>query len=162
MDKTLKVEAPGEREIVMTRGFAAPRKLVFEAFIKPELVRQWLLGPEGWTMPECEIDARPGGRYRYVWQRGETKMGMGGVYREVAPPEKLVATEKFDEAWYPGEAVVTTTFTAESGGTQVVMTVLYDSREARDMALKSGMESGVAVSYDRLEKIVTGAAVRTA
>jgi uncharacterized protein YndB with AHSA1/START domain len=162
MDKTLKVEARGEREIVMTRGFAAPRHLVFEAFVKPELVRQWLLGPEGWTMPVCEIDARAGGEYRYVWQRGETRMGMGGVYREVVPPEKLVATEKFDEAWYPGEAVVTTTFTAEGGGTQVVMAVLYDSREARDMALKSGMESGVAVSYDRLEKIVTAAAAQSA
>ena len=162
MDKTLRVEARGEREIVMTRGFAAPRQLVFEAFIKPELVRQWLLGPEGWTMPVCEIDARPGGKYRYVWQRGETKMGMGGVYREVVAPEKLVATEKFDEAWYPGESVTTTTFIEESGGTQVVMVGLYESREARDIALKSGMESGVAVSYDRLEKIVTAAAAKSA
>ena len=77
----LKVSASGDREIVMTRSFNAPRRLVFDAFTKPELVRQWLLGPDGWSMPVCEIDLRVGGKYRYVWRRDSdgTSMGMGGV-----------------------------------------------------------------------------------
>jgi len=97
----LKLTTRGDRELLMTRDFDAPRRLVCDAFTKPELVKQWLLGPPGWTMPVCEIDLRVGGVYRYVWRRDSdgTKMGMGGVYREIAAPERLVSTEVFDEAW---------------------------------------------------------------
>src|ERR1700739_121052 len=103
----LQVKANADREIVMTRVFNAPRTLVFDAFTKPELLKQWLLGPPGWTMPVCEIDLRVGGAYRYVWRQisDGREMGMGGVYREIAAPVRVVATEKFDEAWYSGEAV---------------------------------------------------------
>lgn len=152
----LQLTTRGDREIVMTRGFDAPRILVFDAFTKPELVKQWLLGPPGWSMPVCEIDLRVGGAYRYVW-RHTTKgneMGMGGIYREIAAPERLVATEKFDEAWYPGEAVGTLVLSEHGGKTTVTQTVLYQSREARDAVLKSGMEQGVAASYDRLAALL--------
>ena len=157
MANTLKVTTRGDREIVMTRTFDAPRHLVFDAFTKPELVKQWLLGPDGWSMPVCEIDLRVGGRYRYVWRKNKTgtEMGMGGIFREIVVPERIVATEKFDEAWYPGEAVDTTVFVEQGGKTTVTVTVLGATAEARDAMLKSGMESGVAVSYDRLEKLVT-------
>jgi uncharacterized protein YndB with AHSA1/START domain len=151
----LKVTARGDREIVMTRAFDAPRKLVFDAFTKPELVKQWLLGPPGWSMPVCEIDLRVGGSYRYVWRKaGVPDMGMGGVYREVVAPERVVATEKFDQAWYPGEAVGTLVLVEQSGKTTVTQTVLYASAEARDAVLKSGMEKGVGASYDRLEEML--------
>jgi uncharacterized protein YndB with AHSA1/START domain len=140
----------------MTRVFDAPRHLVFEACSKPELVRQWLLGPEGWSMPVCEIDLRVGGSYRYVWRHSDGReMGMGGVYREIVIPERVVATEKFDEAWYPGEAVGTLVLVERDGETTLTQTMLYDSRQTRDAVLKSPMETGVAASYDRLEKIVT-------
>ena len=157
MANTLKVTTRGDREIVMTRTFDAPRHLVFDAFTKPELVKQWLLGPDGWSMPICEIDLKVGGHYRYVWRKDKTseEMGMGGVFREIVVPERIVATEKFDEAWYPGEAVDTTVFVEQGGKTTVTVTVLGATAEARDAMLKSGMESGVAVSYDRLEKLVT-------
>jgi uncharacterized protein YndB with AHSA1/START domain len=151
----LKVTTSGDREIVMTRVFDAPRKLVFDAFTKPELVRQWLLGPPGWSMPVCEIDLRVGGAYRYVWRKaGAPDMGMGGVYREVVAPERVVCTEKFDQAWYPGEAVGTLVLVEQSGKTTVTQTVLYQSQEARDGILKSGMEKGVAASYDRLAELL--------
>jgi uncharacterized protein YndB with AHSA1/START domain len=152
----LKITAPGDREIVMTRSFNAPRALVFDAFTKPELVKQWLLGPPGWTMPVCEIDPRVGGKYRYVWRniKNGTEMGMGGVYREVAPPERIVATEKFDESWYPGGAVVTFVLTEQAGETTVTQTILYDSREAREAVLKSPMESGVTAGFNRLEELL--------
>jgi len=153
---TLQLTAPGEREIVMTRVLDAPRKLVFDAFTKPELVRRWLLGPPGWSMPVCEIDLRVGGKYRYVWRKDSdgAEMGMGGVYREIVVPERLVTTERFDEAWYPGEAVGTLVLVEQRGRTTVTQTMLYESREARDAVLKSGMEKGVAASYDRLADLL--------
>ena len=152
---TLQVTMPSDREIAMTRVFKAPRHLVFDALTKPELVKQWLLGPPGWSMPVCEINLRVGGTYRYVWRHTNgNEMGMGGVYREIAVPERIVATEKFDESWYPGEAVDTTVFVEQAGKTTVTQTVLYDSREAREAVLKSPMESGVAAGYDRLEKLL--------
>jgi uncharacterized protein YndB with AHSA1/START domain len=152
----LKVTTPTDREIVMTRVFDAPRTLVFDAHTKPELVRRWLLGPDGWTMPVCEIDLRAGGKYRYVWRKEKTgeEMGMGGVYREVVPPSRLVTTEEFDDAWYPGEAVGTIELVEKDGRTTLTHTVRYESQEARDIALKSGMDTGVAAGYDRLETIL--------
>ncbi len=146
---TLKVTTPTDREIAMTRVFDAPRRLLFGALTKPELVKQWLLGPPGWTMPVCEIDLRVGGAYRYVWRHANGReMGMGGVYREIVPQERVVCTELFDEAWYAGEVV------EQGGKTTLTLTSRFGSRETRDAVLKSGMESGVAVSYDRLEQLL--------
>src|SRR6202047_3885288 len=153
---SLRITTQGDRAIVMTREFNAPRRLVFDAFTKPELVKQWLLGPPGWSMPVCEIDLRVGGAYRYVWRHTVkgNEMGMGGVYREIAAPVRIVATEKFDDAWYPGEAVGTLVLSEQGGKTTVSQTVLYESREARDAVLKSGMEKGVSASYDRLAELL--------
>jgi uncharacterized protein YndB with AHSA1/START domain len=151
----LKLTTRGDREIVMTRVFDAPRRLVFDALTKPELVKQWLLGPPGWSMPVCEIDLRVGGAYRYVWRHESkgTEMGMRGVYREIVP-ERLVATERFDQPWYPGEAVGTVVLVEQGGKTTLAQTVLYESREVRDGVLKSGVEQGVAASYDRLAQLL--------
>jgi uncharacterized protein YndB with AHSA1/START domain len=93
----LTVALPSDREIVVTRMVNAPRQIVFDCYTKPELVRRWLLGPSGWTMPVCEIDLRVGGRYRYVWQHADGRqMGMGGVFREIDPPHRVIQTELFD------------------------------------------------------------------
>jgi uncharacterized protein YndB with AHSA1/START domain len=152
---TLKVTTPSDREIRMTRVFDAPRRLVFDAFTKPALVKQWLLGPPGWTMPVCEIDLRVGGAYRFLWRGSDgTEMGSRGVCREIVPPERFVATEKFDEPWYPGEALVTYSLAEHAGKTTLTLTVLYESRETRDAVLKSPMEKGVAMSYDRLAELL--------
>jgi uncharacterized protein YndB with AHSA1/START domain len=153
---SFKVSMPSDREIQVTREFDAPRRLVFDAFTKPQLVRRWLLGPPGWTMPLCEIDLRVGGAYRYVWrsEKDGAHMAMGGVFREVVPIERIVATEKFDDAWYPGEALDTTVFVETRGVTRATITVLYESTEARDTARRSGMEYGMAAGYDRLETLL--------
>jgi len=149
---SFKVSLPTDNEILVERDFHAPRELVFVAFTKPELIRRWLLGPDGWSMPVCEVDLRVGGRYRYVWRKDATaeEMGMGGVFREIARPSKLVATERYDEAWYAGEAVDTTLFEQQGDATQVRLTDLYESKEARDTASRSGMRAG----YDRLEQVL--------
>jgi uncharacterized protein YndB with AHSA1/START domain len=151
--ETFKVSTPSDLEIQVTRDFHAPRQLVFDAFTRPDLVRRWLLGPEGWTMPVCEIDLRVGGAYRYVWRKAGVKdMGMGGVFREVVAPERIVATERFDDSWYPGDALDTTVFVEAGEITKVTITVLYESKEARDTASRSGMERGMAAGYNRLEE----------
>jgi uncharacterized protein YndB with AHSA1/START domain len=157
-----KLSPSGEREIVMTRTFDAPRHLIFEAWTKPEILKRWLLGPDGWSMPVCDVDLRVGGKYRFVWRRDSdgTEMGMGGVYCEIAAPERLVASEKFDEAWYPGEAISTVALTEKDGRTSLTNTVVYESKEARDGVLESGMERGVAVSYERLDDVLAAMAKR--
>ena len=153
---SFKVSTPSDNEILVTRDFDASPATVFDAFTRPELVRRWLLGPPGWTMPQCDIDLRVGGTYRYVW-RSDTdgaQMGMGGTFREVVAHERLVATERFDDAWYPGEALDTTTFTAVDGHTRVTISILYESQAARDTARRSGMDHGMAAGYDRLESLL--------
>jgi uncharacterized protein YndB with AHSA1/START domain len=145
---------PADREIVMTRVFNAPRKLVFDAWTKPELVKRWLLGPPGWTMPVCEIDLRVGGAYRFEWlgQDG-TVMGMGGIYREIVIPERIVNAQLFDEDWTGGETLGTLLFVERDGKTTLTNTVLYSSREARDGALKTDMAKGVEMGYARLDEM---------
>jgi uncharacterized protein YndB with AHSA1/START domain len=154
----LDIATPTDREIVITRVFQAPRRLVFDAFTRPELLKRWLFGPDGWSLDVCEVDLRPGGRYRYVWRRERTnaEMGAGGVFLEVAPPERIVATERFDDAWYPGESVGTIVLAEASGRTTLTQTLRYESREARDIALKSGMEDGLKAGYDRIESVLAG------
>jgi uncharacterized protein YndB with AHSA1/START domain len=156
---TLTVTTPTDHEIVMTRAFDAPRHLVFEALITPALLKQWLLGPPGWEMMICDVDLRVGGAYRYVWRRAATgkTMAMGGTFQEIVAPERLVATERFDDPWYPGTGLSTTVLVEQNGGTTLINTVLYESRAARDAVMQSGMESGVAVSYDRLAALLPGA-----
>src|SRR5947209_4490447 len=150
---TLKVTTPTDREIVMTRVFDAPRRLVFDAFSKPELLKRWF-GPRGWSLVVCEVDLRVGGGFRFVLRGPDGKdMGMRGVYREIVRPERSVHMESFDD--YPGESQVTAVMTEEGGKTTLTATVLYPSPEVRDMVLKSGMEHGAAESYDKLAELLT-------
>jgi uncharacterized protein YndB with AHSA1/START domain len=148
---TLQITTPSEREIVMSRVFDAPRNLVFDAWTKPELLERWLGVRGGWSMVVCEVDLRVGGDYRFVWRGPDgAEMGMGGDYREIVPPERLVATESFDDPWYSGEALDTIVLVEEGGKTTATTTVLYESEEIRDAVLESGMARGVAESYDML------------
>jgi uncharacterized protein YndB with AHSA1/START domain len=152
---TLQVTTPTEREIVMTRVFDAPSNLVFDAWTKPELLKRWLGVRAGWSMAVCEVDLKVGGAYRYVWSGPDgAEMGMSGVYREIVQPKRLVATEKFDDPWYGGEAVDTLVLVEQDGKTTATTTVLYDSQEIRDAVLQSGMDRGVAESYDVLDEVL--------
>jgi uncharacterized protein YndB with AHSA1/START domain len=152
---SLKVTTPSDREIAMTRVFDAPARLVFDAWTKPELIKRWLGVFGKWSFLVCEVDLRVGGAYRYVWKGPDgVTMGMGGVFREIVKPDRIVATEKFDDPWYEGEAIDTTTFVEKAGKTTLTTTVLYVSKEVRDAVLKSPMEGGVAKSYDNLAAIL--------
>ena len=154
--KTLNVTLPSDREITMTRVFDAPRTLVFDAFTKPKLVQRWLLGPDGWTMPTCEIDLRVGGKWRYVWRNDAEgrEFAMSGVFREIARPDRTVHTEIYSEDPNQSEAVETTTFKETGGKTTMTQTMLLPSKEVRDAIIATGMSEGAGRSYDRLAEML--------
>lgn len=151
---TFKVTTPSDREIKMTRLFDAPRRLLFEAMTKPEHVsRWWGRLDDRYSVKVCEIDLRPGGAWRFVGQGPRGEFAFHGVYREIAAPDRLVFTEIYDP--FPdAESVVTSTFTEEQGKTRLTVTARYPSVEVRDAVIKSGMERGAGISYDRLEDLV--------
>jgi uncharacterized protein YndB with AHSA1/START domain len=151
---TFKTSTPSDREIVLTRLFDAPRSLVFDAMTKPEHVRRWWgILDERYSVTACEIDLRPGGAWRFVGRGPQGEVAFYGVYREIAAPERLVFTEIY--APFPEvESVVASLFTEEDRKTRLTVTARYPSVEVRDMVLKSGMEKGAGISYDRLEDLV--------
>jgi uncharacterized protein YndB with AHSA1/START domain len=153
--RTFTVTTPSDHEIRMTRLFDAPRHLVFEAMTKPEHVRRWwgCLG-DGYSVPVCEIDLRPGGRWRFVNRHPKGEAAFHGEYREITPPSRLVFTEIFED--FPDTvSVVTTELADENGKTRMTATVQYPSKDVRDMVMASGMSTGAGISYDRLEDLVT-------
>jgi uncharacterized protein YndB with AHSA1/START domain len=152
---SLTIEQLGDRELLITRRFDAPRQLVFAAHTEPALIRQWLLGPGGWTMPVCEVDLQPGGHFRYVWRKGKTEMGLTGRFVEIVPPERLVHTEMWDDNWTAGEALITTTFVEGHSSTVLAVLVRYASPASREQALKTGMTEGMTETYDRLATLLT-------
>jgi uncharacterized protein YndB with AHSA1/START domain len=155
---SLKVTTPTDREIVMTRVFNAPRQLVYEAFTRPELMKRWF-GPRGWSLVVCEIDLKVGGTFRFVLRGPDGRdLGMRGVYRELAPPERSVHVESFDD--FPGESIVTTVLVEHEGKTIFTATVVYPSKEIRDAVIQSGMEHGAAESYDKLAEVLTATAAQ--
>jgi uncharacterized protein YndB with AHSA1/START domain len=148
---------PSNREILMTRVFDAPRKLVWEAWTSTEHVPNWMLGPPGWSMPVCAIDLHTGGKWHFVWRHDDGReMEMNGVYHEVVPPERLVSIESWGGDW--PETVNTLVLSEHEGKTLVTLTVLYPSKEARDAALGTGMKGGLAASMDLLATHLTSLA----
>jgi uncharacterized protein YndB with AHSA1/START domain len=154
MPKPVDVTTPSDREIRVSRVFDAPANLVWDCHTKPELVRRWMLGPPGWSMPVCEIDLRVGGAYRYRWRNDETgaEFGSAGEHREIVPVTRLVTSERM-EGW-DGESVNTLMFAEQSGRTTATMTMLFPSTEIRDGALQSGMSDGMAMGYDRMDELL--------
>ena len=153
----LKVTTPSDREIRMTRVFDAPRELLFEAWTTPQLVSRWLLGrPAGRCRSARSISMSAAATASCVRNSSSgTEMGWGGVYREIVAPERIVATELFDQDWTGGETQVTMLLTVEDGGkTRLTETMLFSSPEARNGALRTDIERAVAANYDRLEGLL--------
>ena len=157
----LKITTSGDRELVMTRVFDAPRKLVFDAHTKPELVRRWLLGPPGWSMPVCEMDVRVGGRYRWRWRNDENgqEFGFTGTFREVKPPSRIVHSEAYDPGTvgddFPrNDATVTVRFDEDDDRTTVTSLIDFGSKDARDAAMATGMTDGMEQSYQLLDRLL--------
>lgn len=144
---------PGQPTIVITREFEAPPEQVFRAYTEPDLVAQWL-GPRGMTMRIAEFDARTGGSYRYVHADGEgNEYGFRGVFHEVRPTERIVQTFAFD-GFPDSVSLETATFEDLGGRTRVTSKSVFDSVEARDGMIASGMEHGVRDGYERLDDLL--------
>ncbi len=155
------VTLPSDREVQVARSFKAPRALVYRAFTEPELVRQWMLGPPGWTMPVCEMEVRVGGAYRWRWRSNEdgTEFGFNGIFREVEPGERLVHSESYDpgttgQGMGDGEALITLTFIEDGGVTTVTSLMDFGSKESRDAAVATGMTDGMEQSYQLLDRLL--------
>jgi uncharacterized protein YndB with AHSA1/START domain len=154
LSRALEVSTPTDREIVLTRSFDAPRRLVFDALTKPELLKRWF-GARGWNLVECALDLRVGGEWRFVSHGPDGSiMGQGGLYREIVPPDRLVYTEIYDDQSYPGEAIITAALTERDGITTLTTTVRYPSRESRDRVLRYPMARGVGEAYERLDVVL--------
>jgi uncharacterized protein YndB with AHSA1/START domain len=167
MPKPVEVQTPSDREVVVIRTFDAPRQLVWDAHTKPELLKRWLLGPPGWSMPYCTVDLRVGGKYRYVWRNDEngSEFGSYGVHTEVVEPSRLATTERMDgldgqpldyeNPVDAGDPSANTLTLDESGGrTTLTISMVFPSKEIRDMAVQSGMTDGMAMGYDRLDDVL--------
>lgn len=158
MSKTadrLKVTKPSDREIVLERVFDAPRSRVFAAMTTPESLKRWF-GPHGWSLVSCAVDLRVGGAWRYVLRGPDgSDFGMRGVYREIAPPERVVFTEGYDLGDWP-DLLVTGQFTEEGGKTRLKCTVLHPSKEI--CAANAQMPDGAAETYDRLAEYLASLA----
>jgi uncharacterized protein YndB with AHSA1/START domain len=147
------LETPTDREVRLIRVVDAPRRIVFDAWTNPQHVPHWMTGPEGWTMPVCQIDLRPGGSWHFVWRKADgSEMAITGTYREVVPPERLVSTERWGPEW--PETVNTLILTESAGQTTITLTITYPSKQARDEALKTGMKEGMDQSYANLDRLL--------
>ncbi|MBU1378605.1 MAG: SRPBCC family protein [Alphaproteobacteria bacterium] len=154
MPKPVDVSTPSDREIRVARTFDAPAELVWDCHTKPDLIRRWMLGPPGWSMPVCEVDLTVGGAYRYRWRSDAdgTEFGSSGIHTEITPFEKIVTTERMEG--FDGEAINTLVFEERDGRTTATITMLFASKEARDGALQSGMSDGMAMGFDRMDEIL--------
>lgn len=147
------VTLPSSTEILITRKFDAPAELIFEVWTTPEHVRNWW-GWENDEMTVCEIDLRVGGTYRFVARHGDNEVAFRGVYQEIEPPHRLVATEVY-EPFPDSESLNTLTLEENAGVTTMTILVAHASMEARDATIASGMERGLQHSLDRVDRIVT-------
>lgn len=152
----LRVSTPSDREIRVTRRFKAARSLVFDAHTIPELLTRWMLAFDGSKLTVCTIDLRVGGSFRYEMNdKDYGHMGWGGIFREVSRPDRIVHTELFDQDWTGGETVVTILFREIAPDeTELDMTVLYVSKEARDGAVATGMTDGMEFGYGHLDALL--------
>ncbi len=155
------VSLPNDTEILVTRDFRAPRELLWQAHVDPQLFRRWIGGYPGWSMPVCELDVRPGGAFRWRWRQDaeEKEFGFHGEYIEVDRPSALVSVERFDPGTFGGEMPTSettnhTSFAEQDGITTLTVRIVYASKAARNGALSSGMTEGMETSYARLTQLV--------
>jgi uncharacterized protein YndB with AHSA1/START domain len=148
---TATVTLPTDEQILITREFDAPKRLVFKAWTTPELVMRWWSGHRG-AMKIAEIDLRVGGMWRYVMETGGYEVAFHGEYREIVPDERIVTTEVY-EAMPEGEALNTVTFTERDRRTTLALLAEFPTKEVRDMVIESGMELGMQEQMDVLEQV---------
>ncbi|MCB9602195.1 MAG: SRPBCC domain-containing protein [Sandaracinus sp.] len=150
----LKLEVEGETVVVVTRHFAAPPEKVFRAHTDPAIVQRWMLGPDGWTMPVCLLEARPGGRIRYEWSDGQGNgFYLTGEFLELDPPHRILHVERMHLPDPTPDNRIETRFEADGAGTKMTMRMTLPDAQTRAAMLETGMEHGMEASYQRLEAL---------
>ena len=160
MPKPAEVKFPSDREVRVTRTFNAPRQLVWDAHVKPELVQKWQ-GYDGWDMPVRDMDVRVGGKYRWQWKSREDgkQFGFFGTFIEVNAPSKITHEQYFDPGSIGGAmpvgdpCIVSLELSEQNGVTTLVCNLAFASKEARDAAVSTGMTDGMEYSYKRLDDL---------
>ncbi len=150
----LRISMPSDTEILTERDFAAPRHLVFACYTQPPLIKRWLTGPAGWTMPVCVFEPRPGGRYRYEWHKGEERLAMSGVIHAITVPEHILSEEAFDQDATGGTSKSAVDFAEKPEGTTVVNRLTYASKALRDQIAATGMAEGMEMSFQHLDALL--------
>ena len=151
----LRLVTEGEKHIVVTRRFAAPPEAVFRAHTEPALIQRWLLGPEGWTMPVCICEPRPGGRFRYEWSNGKGRgFHITGEFLEVEPGSRIVHVERMFLPERTPDNRIESRFEAEPGGTLLTMRMSLPDAAARAAMLATGFNRGMEASFTRLEGLL--------
>ncbi len=149
---TMTLRTAGDRHIVVTRRFAAPPEHVYRAHTEPALLQQWLLGPDGWTMPVCISEARPGGRIRFEWSDGKGGgFFLTGEYLDLEPFRRIVHVERMHLPDPTPDNHVETTFERDGTGTLMTLRMTLPDADTRAAMLKTGMEHGMEASYVRLD-----------
>jgi uncharacterized protein YndB with AHSA1/START domain len=164
LNKTAQVSLPSDTEVRVTRDFRAPRQMLWDAHTQPELVKRWMLGPPGWSMPVCEMDVRVDGKYRWRWRSDENgqEFGFFGKFNAVDAPARLAHDEYYDPGTMPADmdttspAIIDTSFTERDGVTTLVSVMRFATREIRDGAVSTGMTDGMEMGYQRLDKMFAG------
>lgn len=151
MSNKLEVTLPTDTTVMVRRTFDAPAQLVFDAHTRPELVKRWLLGPPGWSMPVCNIDLRVGGNYEFRWRAddGSSEFGSKGEFKDLKAPNRIVQTERMEG--FEGESLITYTLVEENGRTTMTTLMEFFSKSNRDGAVATGMTDGMGQSYDMLD-----------
>ena len=149
------LKTEGDTHVVVTRRFAAPPEAVYRAHIEPKLIQKWMLGPDGWTMPVCINDARPGGKINYEWSdRKGGGFSLTGEFVELSPFNHIVHVERMHLPDATPDNHVETRFEKDGSGTLMTMRMTLPNAEARTAMLASGMEDGMEKSYARLEEVI--------
>jgi uncharacterized protein YndB with AHSA1/START domain len=150
----LTLATEGDTHVVVTRRFAAPPEAVYRAHVEPALIQKWMLGPDGWTMPVCINDARPGGNIRYEWSNGEGQgFSLTGEFIELEPHRRIVHVERMHLPDPTPDNHVETIFAPDGTGTLMTMRMTLPDAETRTMMLSTGMEHGMEAGYQRLEAL---------
>jgi uncharacterized protein YndB with AHSA1/START domain len=151
----LSLKTEGDTHVIVTRHFAAPPEAVYRAHTDPKIVQQWMLGPEGWSMPVCQSDLRPGGKIRYEWKH--PKQGgfyLTGEFVELKPYRKIVHVERMHLPDPTPDNRIETTFEPDDSGTLMTMRMTLPDAQTRAAMLATGMEKGMEDSYARLENMI--------
>jgi uncharacterized protein YndB with AHSA1/START domain len=159
--KPAEASLPSDTEVLVKRSFDAPVKLVWRAYMEPDLMRRWCSGPSGWSMPVCEMDMRVGGQYRWRWRSDENgqEFGFTGEVLEVVTHSRIVHTQIYDAgdlgvSMGSEPYIVTVTFHEADGITNVATSIKFASKADRDAAFSTGMTDGMEMSYKRLDDLL--------